>query len=157
MDQELVAYLDRRFRETSQQISEEISSLRQDTTQQITSLREDTTQQITSLREETTQQITSLRQETTQRFEKVDERLQELKDTGRHTLVLVEDLRKQIQQVAEGVAGANQRLDAFKVEARAEVMEVRSFFTTHNKNLEGRVQILEAKAARPRRSNPRPT
>jgi chromosome segregation ATPase len=135
MDQELIAYLDRRFRETSQQISEEISSLRQDTTQQ----------------------ITSLRQETTQQFEKVDERLQELKDTGRHTLVLVEDLRKQIQQVAEGVAGANQRLDAFKVEARAEIMDVRSFFTTHNKNLEGRVQILEAKAARPRRSNPRPT
>jgi len=153
VDQELIAYLDRRFRETSQQIA----SLREETTQQITSLREETTQQITSLREETTLQITSLREETMQRFEKVDERLQGLEDTGRHTQVMVEDLRRRIQQVAEGVAGANQRLDSFKTEARTEIADVRSFFTTHNKNLEGRVQILEAKATRSRRSTPRST
>lgn len=135
MDQELIAYLDMRFRETSQQIREEIGSLRQETTQQIT-----------SLRQETTQQIASLREETIQRFEKVDERLQGLEDTGRHTRILVEDLRGRIQLVAEGVASTNQRLDAFKEETRDEIRAVR-----------GRVQLLEAKAARPRRSTPRPT
>jgi len=114
MDQELIAYLDRRFRETSQQISEEISSLRQDTTQQIASLRQDTTQQ-----------IASLRNETMQRFETVDARLQGLEETGRHTQVMVEDLRGRIQLVAEGVAGANQRLDAFKEETREEIKAVR--------------------------------
>jgi methyl-accepting chemotaxis protein len=138
MDHELIAYLDRRFREASQQISEEISSLRQDTTQQIASLRDETIQRF--------EQVDGRLQEVDGRLQEVDGRLQELKETGHQTLILVEDLRGQIQMVAEGVAGANQRLDAFKDDTREEIKAIR-----------GRVQILEAKAARPRRSTARPS
>jgi hypothetical protein len=107
MDPELIAYLDARFRETSQQIA---------------GLREETTQQISSLREETTQQI-------------------------RQVYVVIEGLRHEIQLVAEGVAGNNERLDAFRTEVAQEFKDVRSLIDASYKDLDRRIRPLEKKSA----------
>ena len=60
MDQDMIAYFDAHFRATAQQISSEISALR-----------EETREQISALREEMMQQISSLHEENRQRFEQV--------------------------------------------------------------------------------------
>jgi archaellum component FlaC len=187
MDQELIAYLDERFRETSQQIAglreetmqqimglreettqqimglreattQQITGLREETTQQITGFREETTQQITGLREGTTQQITSLREATTQQIVSLREEMGGLRgefesfraETGRNfdrvgedirkTGVLVEDVRREVQVVAEGVKGANERLDAFKAEVAQEFKDVRSLIHLSYKDLDRRIR-----------------
>lgn len=124
MDQELIAYFDERFRETSRQIQD--------------------------LREETVQQFTSFRAEVDQRFEQVDrrfgqvgQRLDQLQETVHGTQILVEDLRGKIELVAEGVVGVNERLDAALEKTAGDIQEVRSVFTAHNKNLNGRIQVVE--------------
>jgi chromosome segregation ATPase len=131
MDQELIAYFDERFRETSRQIQD--------------------------LREEAVQQFTSFRAEVDQRFEQVDrrfeqvdrqlgqvgQRLDQLQETVHGTQILVEDLRGKIELVAEGVVGVNERLDAALEKTAGDIAEVRSVFTAHNKNLNGRVQVVE--------------
>jgi hypothetical protein len=55
----------------------------------------------------------------------------------------VEDLRGKIELVAEGVVGVNERLDAALEKTAGDIQEVRSVFTAHNKNLNGRVQVVE--------------
>jgi archaellum component FlaC len=127
LDQELIAYLDERFRETSRQIE---------------SLREETTQQIGGLREETIQQIGGLRQETTQRFERLEERMDE---RFRHTGIEIEALSDKIRQVGDGVAGARESLGAFRQEVAVEFKDVRSSIRVPFENLNKRVLILEAK------------
>lgn len=107
MDQELIAYLDARFRET---------------TQQIAGLREETTQQITSLREETTQEI-------------------------RQVYVVIEGLRHEVQLVAEGVTGTNERLDAFRAEVSQEFKDVRGLLSSSYTDLDRRVRPLERRKA----------
>ncbi len=96
MDQELIAYLDTRFRKVSQQIAD-------------------------------------LREETSQNFDRVDG---ELRKTG----VLVEGLRHEVQIVAEGVKGVNERLDAFKVEVAQEFKDVRSLIHPSYKDLDRRIR-----------------
>ncbi|HEX9942835.1 MAG TPA: hypothetical protein VGG03_12515 [Thermoanaerobaculia bacterium] len=132
IDQELIAYLDAHFRETSRQIAES----REETTQQITSLREENTQQIASLREE----VASLREESTQRFEQVEE-------TTRQTLVLVEDLRDQVHVIAEGFLGLNERLD-YQSTATLTFEQVRGWIEPYFRDLDRRVRILEGRSDR---------
>src|SRR5438045_2135964 len=102
MDQELITYLDERFRETSRQIE-------------------------------------SLREETTQRFERLEERTAE---GFRYTGMEIEAMRGDIRQVTKGVAGANERLDSFRLEVAAEFKDVRASIRTPFENLDGRVRIL---------------
>ncbi len=89
MDQELIAYLDTRFRETNQQIA--------------------------GLREETKQEI-------------------------RQVYVVIEGLRHEVQLVAEGVKGANERLDTFKAEVAQEFKDVRSLIHLSYKDLDRRIR-----------------
>lgn len=93
MDQELIAYLDERFGETSR----EIRSLREE---------------VVASREETAQQFVASREETAQRFERLEEKV-------RHNGVEIEGLRGDIRQVAEGVVGGNENLNTFKEETAA--------------------------------------
>lgn len=116
MDQELIAYLDRRFGETSQQIS---------------TLRED---------------IGTLREETHQRFEQVDRRLDKGEETARHTLILLEDLRSEVHLIAEGVVGLNQRLDRFQRDDDFMFNRLRGWFEPYFRHLDDRAQILEERA-----------
>jgi hypothetical protein len=134
MDQELIAYLDERFRETTRQIE----GLREATTQQFEVSREETTQQVSALREETTQHILALREESTQRFDRLEEKV-------RHNGVEIEALRSDIRQVSEVVAGANQSLGAFRQEVAAEFKDVRASIRVPFEHLNKRVLVLEAK------------
>jgi hypothetical protein len=58
-----------------------------------------------------------------QRFEKSERHGQEM---IRQTQVLIEDLRSQIQLVAEGVVGQQQQLDGFRREMAAEFRETKA-------------------------------
>ncbi|HEX4964235.1 MAG TPA: hypothetical protein VF173_25655 [Thermoanaerobaculia bacterium] len=131
MDQELLTFLEDRFREASQQVE----ALREENTQQIGSLRKETSQQVKSLREEfteqfasLTQQLASFRQETTQKFAS-------LEDKVHLNQVALEGLRDDVRQVADGVAGVSERLDAFRGETALEL-----------KGVHRRLSILEAHA-----------
>jgi chromosome segregation ATPase len=130
LDQELIAYLDERFRETSRQIE----SLREATSQEFEVSRQETMQQISALRGETTQQIGGL----AQRFDRLEEKV-------RHNGVEIEALRGEIRQVGEGVAGANQSLGTFRQDVAAEFKDVRASIRVPFENLNKRVLVLEAK------------
>ena|SRR3982751_3533576 len=131
MDQELIAYLDERFRETNQQIAslrEEFGGLRGE----FGGLRGefgDLCGEFGGLRGE----FDSFREETGRNFDRVDG---EIRKTG----VLVEDLRREVQVVAEGVRGANERLDAFKAEVAQEFKDVRSLIHLSYKDLDRRIR-----------------
>jgi len=90
MDQELIAYLDERFRESARHAE--------------------------SLHQENMQQITGLRLETNQRFEKMEERQDRTETEIRRAQVMVEGLRGEIQLVAEGVSGLGEKQRSFRRE-----------------------------------------
>ena len=113
MDQELIAYLDTRFRETSEQIA----SLRGE---------------LDSFREETGRNFARV----DENFERVDGEIRKVGGLG----PMIEDLRHQIQVVSEGVKGANERLDAFKVDVAQEFKDVRSLIHLSYKDLDRRLR-----------------
>ncbi len=61
--------------------------------------------------------------------------------------VLTEGLRHEVQIVAEGVKGANERLDAFRSEVAREFKDVRSLIDVSYKDLDRRIRPLEKKSA----------
>lgn len=125
MDQDLIAYLDQRFRESSQQIA----GLREE----MTSLREETGQQIAGLREE----MTSFREETSRRFERVEEEI-------RHTRVEIEGLRGQIKLLAEGIINFDERLERFRGEVQRGLDGLHRLFFPVCEELKDRVRSLES-------------
>lgn len=60
-----------------------------------------------------------------QRFEKVDQRFDSLEADIRQAHVRIESLEGVVQQVAEGVAGVDERLERFQAEVRDEFQKVR--------------------------------
>jgi hypothetical protein len=61
---------------------------------------------------------------------------------------MVEDLRGKIELVAEGVVGANERLDTSRDESRQDAKELRNLFTFPAKKLDRRVQVVEERTTR---------
>jgi hypothetical protein len=120
VDPELIAYLDQRFRESAEQTE---------------TLRQETVQQFAAVRAEAAE----FRQETAQRFQQVDE-------TARHTLVLVEGLRSNIELLAEGFGGLNERLERIQKEVTLLPGQIKVGIEPFLKNLDGRVRILEGRA-----------
>jgi archaellum component FlaC len=164
MDQELIAYLEERFRENSRQmqsfreetsgqmqsfreeISGQVQSFREENSRQMQSFREETSGQVQSFREEISHQIEALRQETMSRFEQVDDVVRQNKDEIRHTQIMVEAVRSDLQGVAEGVMGANERIDALREEMKQEVGKVGDRIDLSHKahkDLNRRVRSLE--------------
>jgi len=133
MDPEMIAYFDGRFGQV---------------TQQITTLRQETAQQISALREESAQQISSLREEMVQRFEQVDRRFERAEDTSRQTRILVEDQRSQMGLMAEGYIGVIERFERFQSEATLVFDEVKGWIEPYYRNLDGRLRVLEGRAER---------
>lgn len=74
----------------------------------------------------------------------LDERFNEVKKQIRANGVEIEGLREDIKQVAEGVAAANQRIDASRVEVNERFDEMGKLFNTSHTNLHRRVSALEA-------------
>jgi len=92
-----------------------------------------------------------------QRFEAIDRRLDQvatkeeleakLAETRRHMGVLVEAVRDDVRQVAEGVAETNQRLDRFEQKVEAEFVETRAMIRVSYVQLDRRIQDLEGNYA----------
>ncbi len=118
MDQDLIAYLDERFGENSKHID----TLRQE---------------VSGLRQE----VSGLRQETAERFEVVEGAIRE-------THVAVEGLRGDIQLLAEGIIGMEEKAQSFRNEATSQFEEVRKSIEPYFRQLDRRVVLLEDRAAR---------
>ena len=92
-----------------------------------------------------------------QRFEGIERRLDQmatkdeleakLAETRRHMGVLVEAVRDDVRQVAEGVAETNQRLDRFEQKVEAEFVETRAMIRVSYAQLDRRIQDLEGNYA----------
>ncbi|MEO6195310.1 MAG: hypothetical protein ABIS20_20005 [Thermoanaerobaculia bacterium] len=100
MDQELIAYLDARFREASEQVE-------------------------------------GLREETSRRFEQVDSAI-------RQTHVTIEGLRGEVRLLAEGVMGADEKLQTFRAEVKQEFEDTRSLIRSSYAQVDRRVHALES-------------
>jgi archaellum component FlaC len=151
MDQTLVAYFDERFRETSQVITQQVV---QQISQQIQDLHQETLGRFGQVDARFNQidarfeQIDARFGQVDARFEQVDRQFAEVKETARHTLVLVEDIRHQLQLVAEGYTGLSERLARVEVdrEQHARIVDM----DEPVKDLDNRVRILEGWVARHR-------
>jgi predicted nucleic acid-binding Zn-ribbon protein len=118
MDQELIAFLTERFRETSQQIE--------------------------SLREETAQQFAGVREQ----FVGVDQRFARVEDEIHQTRIVVEGLRDQVRLVAEGVMSVSERLEFFRSDVAKGFDDVKASFVPYYEDLNRRVGILQGRADR---------
>lgn len=118
MDQELIAYLDKRFQETAELI----------------------TAKIAALQEETTGQIGGLREEMDRRFEQAAER-------DRQILVVTEGIRHEVHLLAEAYLGMNDRLKTFHSE-KMTVEHFTLWMAPFFRNLDRRVEALEDRAGR---------
>jgi hypothetical protein len=108
MDQELIAYLEERFRETSRQIE-------------------------------------AVKEENTRCFEQIDQRFEKAEEDTRHTQVMLEGVRGNIQLLAEGMLGVDEKLAAFKLEVSQEFESVRNMIRNlPYSELERRIRTLEA-------------
>jgi len=122
MDRELISYFDARFGEVSERIE--------------------------TLHQETTQQIAALRDEMNQRFEKVDERFERVEVTVHHTQITVEAMRGDVQLLAEGVIGQDEKLQAHSGQVTFRLDEIKAMVGPCYRSLDRRVQQLEEQAAR---------
>jgi hypothetical protein len=114
MDQELIAYLDQRFRETSQQIE--------------------------GFREETTSRLDRVEG----RLEGVEGGLEGVKEGVRHTQVSLEGMRGDIRLVAEGVMGIDEKIVALRAEIARDVKGIDNFVRLSYSELNDRVRPLES-------------
>lgn len=119
MDQSLVAYFDERFRASSREIIEQV------------------VQQIQGFREETLRRF----EQVDARFEQVDQQFGEARETARLTLVLVEDVRHQLQLVAEGYRSCDDKLARIEGDREHYIRSVH--MDDPVKDLDNRVGILE--------------
>jgi hypothetical protein len=92
------------------------------------------------------------------RFAQVDGRFERVETEARHTRVLLEAMHGNIRLLAEGVIGTGERIDALHKETTANLAEIKGSVTSIHQilvprveGLEGRVKILEEKAARENR------
>ncbi|MFL6194662.1 MAG: hypothetical protein ACJ75H_10865 [Thermoanaerobaculia bacterium] len=116
MDQELIAYLDARFRENSAQfegLSQQIQGLQRDVT------------------------------ENTRRIEGLERGVAENGEQIRYTQVQVEGLRGDIQLLAEGIMGSNERNDKLQVAVDRGFREVRTLMASAYSSFHQRVNALE--------------
>jgi len=130
MDQALIAYFDERFRETSQVITQQVV---QQVSHQIQGLREETLRRF--------EQVDARFEQVDARFREVDRQFGEARDVARQTLVLVEDVRHQLQLVAEGYGSLDDRLA--RVEGNREQRARSVHMDDPVKDLDNRVSILE--------------
>jgi predicted nucleic acid-binding Zn-ribbon protein len=88
-------------------------------------------------------QLQEFREETAQNFDWVEGRLSTVETGLHHTQILVEDLRGQVQLVAEGVATCNERLDRLEEKVDRGFAEERANRTLHEGDLDRRLRVVE--------------
>ena len=120
MDQELIAYLEERFRESSRQMQ---------------SFREEAMSRF--------EQVGEALRENRDEIRRTQEDVQRTQENLRHTQIVMESMRSDIQGVAEGVLSTNQRLDKFREEVQQEFKEVRHSIRLAYADMGKRVLSLE--------------
>jgi predicted nucleic acid-binding Zn-ribbon protein len=172
MDQELIGYLDERFRELDERFLKvderflKVDELFLKVDERFRETSEHIIQQVVhQVRTETQGQIQSLRKE-------MDERFKEVNETTRQTLVIVEDLRDEIHLVAEAFLGTDERVQRLEdakeltfetvkgwmepyfnsIDERGRELDARSVqLDVPVKDLTNRVRVLEGRATRGRK------
>lgn len=152
MDQELISFFNEHFRTIHERFvtMDERFQTVDDRFRSMDERLSETNQQIQSLREETSLQIQSLREENNLRFDqvntrldRVDDRIEGLETSGRHTRVLLEGLRHETHLVAEGVFALDERLKGHKQEVVHELQDLRKFVVRPYETLDFRIGVLE--------------
>ncbi|MFY9824247.1 MAG: hypothetical protein WAM82_22925 [Thermoanaerobaculia bacterium] len=75
---------------------------------------------------ESAQQLASFREETNGRFEETNGRIERVEEGVRHTQVMVEGLRGDVQLLAEKMGTFDEKLVAHRSELRKEIGEVKT-------------------------------
>jgi uncharacterized protein YdcH (DUF465 family) len=146
MDQELIAYLDRRFGS----VDERFESI----DQRFVTM----DQRLKDLHGEMNTRFDRV----DQRFEKVDQRFEKVEETAHLTQIMVEGLRDDVRLTAEGVMGFTEILDTRSVEIDGKLDELKASIGPAYKSLEKktdsqvtklsrRVAVLEGPAKREKR------
>jgi len=78
------------------------------------------------------------------RLDGMDVRLDKLEDEVRQTRILVEGQRDDTRQIAEGIIGTNERLEAFRAELKIHIDQVPSLISLPYVAMDGRVKALES-------------
>ncbi len=143
MDQDLIAYLDRRFND----ISLQVSSLREESAQRFGRL-ETRLEMLESRFDARLDAFDARLDAFDARLEAVETRLEAVEDGVRHTQVMIEDLRHQIQVLAEGFVGLHDRVDRFQAEATLVFDQVKGWIEPYYRNLNDRVRVMEGQAER---------
>ena len=78
------------------------------------------------------------------RLDGMDSRLDRLETEVRQTRILVEGQRDDLRQIAEGIIGTNERLDAFSRGLQAQVDQMPSLIALPYQAMDGRVRALES-------------
>ncbi len=136
MDQELIAYLDEKFRRASLEVTEQIHGLREETAQQFQAVRQETAQQFQAFRQETAQQF----RDTSGKIDGVEAKLSE---ENRLTRVLLEGLRSDLKLLAEAVIGLSERRTEHENAMEFKMDQVKSSIEPYFRNLNRRVSLLE--------------
>ena len=151
MDQELISFLDQRFRETSRQIE----GLREETMQRFEQVDRRFEQvdrrfeQIDHRFEQVDrrfEQVDVRFEQVDRRFEQVDRRFERVDEGIRHARIEIEGLRGDIQAVAEGFMGLDERLVAFRGDVAADLKIVESSVRSPFEHLDRRLRTLETRA-----------
>jgi len=74
----------------------------------------------------------------------MENRLDRLEDEVRQTRILVEGQRDDTRQIAEGIIGTNERLEAFRAEIKMHIDQVPSLISLPYVAMDGRVKALES-------------
>jgi len=78
------------------------------------------------------------------RLSGVENRLDRVEDEIRQARILVEGQRDDTRQIAEGIIGTNERLEAFSAEVKAQIDQLPSLISLPYVALDGRVKTLES-------------
>lgn len=162
MDQDLlIPFLEERFREISQQIA----AGRQETAERFEQMEQRFEQmeqssdrrfeqvdrrfeQMDRRAEQMEQRAEQMEQRFERRFEQMDRRADRAEETARHTLVLLEDLRHQVQLIAEGHVGLNERLDRLESRGTLTFEQVKGWIDPYFRHVDSRLRIFEGWADR---------
>jgi hypothetical protein len=146
MDQELIAYLDERFRETSQQIT----SLREEMDRRFDGVdqRFEQVDQRFERVDQRFEQVDRRFEEVAQRFEQVEDSVAQLATEVRHTQITIEGLRGEIRILAEGAFGLAERQETHESKVDRRVDEVEVLIPPYYQDLNRRVLVLESRADR---------
>ena len=82
--------------------------------------------------------------EVSDRFDAMEKRLERVEKDTSETRILVEDLRDEVQLVAEGLVGVTESFKTHRAEVSEEIQGIRVLVQQSYSDLDRRVRILEA-------------